>query len=133
MASQEGEVNSQQQASSDDDEYNMEEEATGTTAAEDTAGGKKKIKFPCIRCQENVVKNGVQCTSCHLWVHIPCQKISKDLYKILKDPKKFPGYGTVTHARSARPGWMPVSELWKGTWQVSGQNCPCGEQCDGQH
>ena len=91
MASQEGEVNSQQQASSDDDEYNMEEEATGTTAAEDTAGGKKKIKFPCIRCQENVVKNGVQCTSCHLWVHIPCQKISKDLYKILKDPKKFPG------------------------------------------
>ena len=65
MASQEREIISQQPASSEDDEYQTEDEA----AAEDAAGGKKKLKFPCIRCQENVVKNGVQCTSCCLWVH----------------------------------------------------------------
>ena len=87
MAGQEREIISQQPASSEDDEYQTEDEA----AAEDAEGGKKKLKFPCIRCQENVVKNGVQCTSCCLWVLTPSQKISKDLYKILKDPKKFPG------------------------------------------
>ena len=76
-----------QQPSSEDDEYHSEEEV----ATEEAAGSKKKPKFPCIRCQENVSKNGVQCTSCRLWVHIPCQKISKDLYKILKNPTKFPG------------------------------------------
>ena len=52
---------------------------------------KEKDKYPCMRCLKNVSKNGVQCTSCRLWVHMPCQKISKDLYKILTNPKKFPG------------------------------------------
>ena len=65
-------------SASEDDEYHSEEDAV----ADDTAGNKKKPKFPCIRCQENVVKNSVQFASCRLWVHIPCQKISKDLYKI---------------------------------------------------
>ena len=58
-----------------------------------------------MRCQKNVSKNGVQCTSCRLWVHMPCQKISKDLYKILTNPKKFPGlawYCDSCQASSAR-------------------------------
>ena len=66
---------------------------------------KEKDKYPCMRCQKNVSKNGVQCTSCRLWVHMPCQKISKDLYKILTNPKKFPGlawYCDSCQASSAR-------------------------------
>ena len=65
---------------------------------------KEKDKYPCMRCQNNVSKNRVQCTSCRLWVHMPCQKISKDLYKILTTPKNSRGWhGTVTHARQAQP------------------------------
>ena len=66
---------------------------------------KEKDKYPCMRCQKNVSKNRVQCTSCRLWVHMPCQKISKDLYKILTNPKKFPGlawYCDSCQASSAR-------------------------------
>ena len=40
-----------------------------------------------------------------LWVHMPCQKISKDLYKILTNPQKFPGlawYCDSCQASSAR-------------------------------
>ena len=50
-----------------------------------------KGKYPCLRCKENVSKGGVRCNTCHLWVHTKCQKISKELYNILKNPKRFGG------------------------------------------
>ena len=51
------------------------------------AGG----KFPCLRCKKNVVKGGVRCNTCYLWVHMKCQQISKELYNILKNPMRFGG------------------------------------------
>ena len=129
MASQTSEIVTQQQTqngSSENEEYHSEEEDT----VEETAGGKKKIKFPCIRCQENVSKNGVQCTSCRLWVHIPCQKILKDLYKILKDPKKFPGvawYCDSCQASSVRlDARVRVMEGNLAGGRCRGQDCQSG-------
>ena len=62
--------------------------ACGSQAATAQA---KSGKYPCLKCQTNVAKGGVRCNTCYLRVHIKCQKISKELYSILKNPGRFGG------------------------------------------
>lgn len=71
------------------------QEASGSGSQKAT-GSKAKaaetnIKYPCIKCQKSVVKAGVRCNTCQLWVHNKCQKISKELYTILANPGRFGG------------------------------------------
>ena len=54
------------------------------------AGTGKAAKFPCILCKKNVTRKsgGVQCSTCKLWAHTTCGKISKELFAILSNPDK---------------------------------------------
>ena len=67
-----------------------EEETVEGTAAEAAKSG----KYPCIRCKNNFTKASVRCNTCHLWVHTKCQRISKELYSILRNPGRFGGIVT---------------------------------------
>lgn len=44
------------------------------------------IKYPCNICNNPVAKNhkAIQCDKCQLWVHIKCNKINGQTYKLLK-------------------------------------------------
>ena len=43
-------------------------------------------KFPCRICENPVAKNNkaIQCDKCHLWVHIKCNKINIQTYRLLE-------------------------------------------------
>ena len=43
-------------------------------------------KFPCKICENPVAKNhkAIQCDKCHLWVHIKCNKINTQTYRLLE-------------------------------------------------
>ena len=44
------------------------------------------VKFPCKICEKSVAENlkAVCCNTCNIWVHIKCNKISTNIYNILK-------------------------------------------------
>ena len=46
-------------------------------------------KFPCKICENPVAKNhnAIQCDKCHLWVHIKCNKINTQTYRLLERDK----------------------------------------------
>ena len=47
---------------------------------------KMVVKFPCKICNKAVANNlhAVQCTNCHLWVYIKCNRINVQTYKYLQ-------------------------------------------------
>ena len=53
----------------------------------------KALKYPCLRCKKNIKKEqrSVQCQTCQLWVHVSCQEISDELFKILVEPDRYGG------------------------------------------
>ena len=68
------------------------EEGGSQPAAEAaTATKEASCKFPCLKCKKNVAKGGVRCNTCYIWVHIKCQKITKDVYAVLTNPTKYGG------------------------------------------
>ena len=69
------------------------EEAEPAGAGNDAGGTKgKTAKYPCIVCKGNVGRTkgvkGVQCKTCKLWVHAECEKMSKEVYNLLKQHEK---------------------------------------------
>ena len=69
------------------------EETETTGAGADTGGAKgKSVKYLCIVCKGNVGRTkgvkGVQCKTCKLWVHAECEKMSKEVYNLLKQHEK---------------------------------------------
>ena len=87
-----GEEEEEEESEEEYHEAGGSQEASGSQKA---TGSKAKAaetnKYPCIKCQKSVVKAGVRCNTCHLWVHNKCQKISKELYAILGNPGRFGG------------------------------------------
>ena len=71
----------------DEDEYFSDEDERGSQQMTKSAA----VKFPCLKCKLNVAKGGVRCNTCYMWVHIKCQKITKEVYNVLKNPTKFGG------------------------------------------
>ena len=63
------------------------ESTTGTdpTTGKDKGRKEPAPKHPCIKCSKNVKTNdkAVQCKVCELWVHITCQDISEEEFKML--------------------------------------------------
>lgn len=53
----------------------------------------RKEDFPCIICQAHVKKNdkAVQCSLCRLWVHVTCEKMTEECFKILCNAEKYNG------------------------------------------
>ena len=45
------------------------------------------VKYPCKICQKPVAKNhfAIKCDLCNTWVHIACNKITKQTYRILQN------------------------------------------------
>jgi lysophospholipase L1-like esterase len=41
-------------------------------------------KGPCVICEEEVGKEGVQCDSCEGWCHLECEGITKSAYKVIQ-------------------------------------------------
>ena len=81
-----------------------EEEATTATQTqeeEETEGAEgggnkgKTAKHPCIVCKKNVGRTkgikAVQCKTCKLWVHADCEKMSKEVYNLLRQHEKTGG------------------------------------------
>ena len=69
------------------------EETETTGAGADTGGAKgKSVKYLCIVCKGNVGRTKgvkrVQCKTCKLWVHAECEKMSKEVYNLLKQHEK---------------------------------------------
>lgn len=50
----------------------------------------KKTEYPCIICKQHVKKNdkSVQCSLCQLWVHITCEVIAEETFKVLCNAAK---------------------------------------------
>ena len=86
-----------------DVEEDGEEEATTATQTQEepeTAGAEggnkgKTAKHPCIVCKNNVGRTkgvrAVQCKTCKLWVHADCEKMSKEVYNLLRQHEKTGG------------------------------------------
>ena len=53
----------------------------------------KPPKHPCLRCRKAVTKEhkSVQCQTCQFWVHVECEGMSEELFKILAEPERFGG------------------------------------------
>ena len=53
----------------------------------------KALKYPCLRCKKDIKQEqrSVQCQTCQLWVHVSCQEISDELFKILVEPDRYGG------------------------------------------
>lgn len=71
------------------------QEETETAGAEGGGNKGKTAKYPCIVCKNNVGRTkgirAVQCKTCKLWVHADCEKMSKDVYTLLKQHEKTGG------------------------------------------
>ena len=65
------------------------------------------VKFPCKICEKSVAENlkAVCCNTCNIWVHIKCNKISTNIYNILK--KKNTSWCCIKYSR----GVFPFSKL----------------------
>ena len=53
----------------------------------------RKKDFPCLICNKHVKKTdkAVQCSLCNLWVHITCQEMPDECFKILDNAAKYGG------------------------------------------
>ena len=62
-------------------------------------------KYPCIKCDKNIVKNSkaVRCLFCELWIHQTCAGISDENYAFLEDQKAENG-GHVWCCKSCKAG-----------------------------
>ena len=60
--------------------------AAGATGVAAAAVGRKP-KYPCLRCRKAVAKNtkAVKCNACDQWVHVECEQMSAEMYKIICD------------------------------------------------
>jgi hypothetical protein len=58
-------------------------------ADNDVGGRQTNARYPCIWCKKNVGRNGVQCKTCQLWIHVECGGISKEVFNILANPSKY--------------------------------------------
>ena len=71
------------------------QEEAETLGAEGGGNKGKTAKHPCIVCKNNVGRTkgvrAVQCKTCKLWVHAGCEKMSKEVYNLLKQHEKTGG------------------------------------------
>ena len=81
-----------------------EEEESGEEQVQMTQTKTKTGKYPCIKCGKPATKKSVQCTTCRLWVHADCQKISKELFSILANPAKHGGGNVCWNCDSCKAG-----------------------------
>ena len=52
--------------------------------------GDRKADYPCIACKAHVKKNdkAVQCSLCQLWVHVTCEGMADECFKVLANASK---------------------------------------------
>ena len=73
----------------------------------------RKPKFPCLRCRKAVAKNSksVKCNACDQWVHVDCEQISTEMYKIICDPEKFGATGFLWNCQSCMASAVRLEKL----------------------
>ena len=53
----------------------------------------RKVDYPCLRCKAHVKRNdkAVKCSLCQLWVHVTCEQMPDECFKILDKANKYGG------------------------------------------
>ena len=53
----------------------------------------RKVDYPCMTCKEHVKRTckAVQCSLCQLWVHVACEGMVEECYKVLCNADKYGG------------------------------------------
>ena len=88
--------------------------AAGTSAAVPAgAAAGRKPKYPCLRCRKAVTKNSksIKCNVCDQWVHVECEQISADMYRMICDPEKFGVTGFLWNCQSCMASAIRLEKL----------------------